>query len=234
MNTLHKSNEKISEMFDGIAPKYDLLNHLLSANLDKVWRKNAIRQIDDSENIRILDIATGTGDLALEAAKLKSGEIVGVDISERMLDIARKKVLERNTTCQIIFKIASAENLPFDAESFDYVMVAFGVRNFENLDKGLLEILRVLKPNGKVVILEFSKPDDSFFKSIYYFYFKHVLPFIGRLVSKSSFAYSYLPDSVNEFPYGNDFLLILQESGFKNTYLKKQTFGVATIYCGNK
>jgi len=234
MKTLQKSNKRISEMFNGIAPRYDLLNHLLSANLDKIWRKNTIRQIDRTNNIRILDVATGTGDLAIEAAKLKPEEIVGVDISEKMLEIAKKKVNERKLSVPVSFQIAPAENLSFEDGSFDFVTVAFGVRNFEDLQKGLEEMRRVLKPGGKVIILEFSKPGNFFLKSIYYFYFRNILPLIGRMVSKSSFAYTYLPDSVDDFPYGNDFLHKLNEAGFRNTKLIRQTFGIASIYYGYK
>jgi demethylmenaquinone methyltransferase / 2-methoxy-6-polyprenyl-1,4-benzoquinol methylase len=221
-------------MFDGIAHRYDLLNHLLSANFDKIWRKNAVSNIKPSTNIKILDIATGTGDLAIECAKLMPEKIVGIDISEKMLDVARKKVSIKKLSTPISFEIAAAENLPFPDSSFDYVTVAFGVRNFEDLNKGLSEMNRVLKIGGRAIILEFSKPDSTFFKSLYFFYFRNVLPFIGRIISQSSFAYTYLPDSVEDFPYGNDFLKSMQETRFTNTSYTKQTFGVAGIYCGDK
>jgi demethylmenaquinone methyltransferase/2-methoxy-6-polyprenyl-1,4-benzoquinol methylase len=217
MKTLQKSNTKISEMFNGIAPRYDLLNHLLSANLDKIWRKNTIKQIDRTDEIRILDVATGTGDLALEAVRLKPVEIVGIDISEKMLEIAKKKVSDRKISVPFSFQIAAAEDLPFEDEEFDFVTVAFGVRNFEDLQKGFSEMRRVLKQNGKLIILEFSKPDNSILKSIYYFYFKNILPLIGKIVSKSSFAYTYLPDSVDDFPYGKELLKKLNEAGFTGT-----------------
>ncbi len=231
---MQKSNKNISEMFNAIAHRYDLLNHLLSANLDKLWRKTAIKQIVPAANIKILDIATGTGDLAFEAVRINPSKIIGVDIAENMLEIARKKAEQRNLSSLISFQLAASENLPFDSEQFDYITVAFGVRNFEDLEKGLGEMLRVLKPGGKAIILEFSKPDNSFILTLYYFYFKRILPLVGKLVSKSSFAYTYLPNSVEEFPYGRSFLSIMENVGFTKTDYIKQTFGIASIYYGYK
>ncbi|QGY43103.1 bifunctional demethylmenaquinone methyltransferase/2-methoxy-6-polyprenyl-1,4-benzoquinol methylase UbiE [Maribellus comscasis] len=221
---------QVEEMFDNISPKYDLLNHLLSANIDKIWRKKAVNRLRSSNPNRIIDIATGTGDFAVEATKIKNSKVTGIDISEGMLEVGRKKIQKKNLTQRIEFIKADSENLPFSDNTFDAALVGFGVRNFENLEKGLREISRVLKPGGAFVVLEFSKPRKSPFKEIYYFYFTKILPALGKIVSKDNRAYTYLPESVNEFPDGDNFLMILNKVGFNDAKAFPQTFGIATIY----
>jgi demethylmenaquinone methyltransferase/2-methoxy-6-polyprenyl-1,4-benzoquinol methylase len=217
-------------MFDNISPKYDALNHILSVNIDKLWRKRTIRKLKPYAPKSVLDIATGTGDFAVAAAKLSNVKITGIDISAGMLNVARQKIRNKNLAERIEFHKADSENLPFNTDSFDAAIVGFGVRNFENLKKGLTEIKRVLKPGGVFFVLEFSKPVSTPFKQIYMFYFMRILPFIGRLISKDGSAYSYLPESVKEFPDGEDFLAILAEVGFVKNRCFRQTFGIASIY----
>ena len=226
--------DQVEEMFDNISPKYDLLNHLLSVNIDKVWRKNVIKKIKQFKPKSILDIATGTADFAIAASKIEDAEITGIDISEGMLSIGRKKIQKRDLTKRISLIKADSEDLPFDDNSFDAAIVAFGVRNFENLERGLSEIVRVLKPGGVFFILEFSKPEKTPFKQLYHIYFNRILPTVGRLISKDRNAYAYLPESVNEFPYGKKFTAVLAKVGLiKNTFYP-QTFGIATIYEAHK
>lgn len=225
---------QVEEMFDNISPKYDALNHILSVNIDKVWRKKTINKLKAHAPKKILDIATGTGDFAVAATKLGDVKITGIDISEGMLSVARKKIAKKNLSEQIVFQKADSEELPLETNSFDATIVGFGVRNFENLNKGLSEILRVIKPGGVFYVLEFSKPVSAPFKQIYMFYFMRILPFIGRLISKDSSAYSYLPESVNEFPDGDRFLTILADVGFVNNKCFRQTFGIASIYEAHK
>jgi len=226
--------EQVEEMFNNISPKYDLLNHLLSANIDKLWRKNAINMLKPHQSGLILDIATGTADFAIAATRIKGAKIVGIDISEGMLEVGRKKVEKKGLTNCIELIKADSENLPFENDKFDAAIVGFGVRNFETLKTGLSEIKRVLKPGGVFYILEFSKPLKTPYKQVYQFYFTNILPFIGRLVSKNSNAYTYLPESVNEFPDGDKFLTILAEVGFVDNKWFSQTFGIASIYEANK
>jgi len=226
--------EQVEEMFNNISPKYDLLNHLLSANIDKLWRKNAINMLKPHQPGLILDIATGTADFAIAATRIKGAKIVGIDISEGMLEVGRKKVEKKGLTNCIELIKADSENLPFENGKFDAAVVGFGVRNFETLKTGLSEIERVLKPGGVFYILEFSKPVKAPYKQVYQFYFTKILPFIGRLVSKNSNAYTYLPESVNEFPDGDKFLTILAEVGFVDNKWFSQTFGIASIYEANK
>lgn len=221
-------------MFDDISPKYDLLNHLLSANIDRLWRRKVIRMLEKRQPKTILDIATGTADFAIAASKIKDSMITGIDISEGMLEVGRKKVLKLGLSSKIELIKADSESLPFDTGCFDAAIVAFGVRNFENLRKGLTEIQRVLKPGGEFYILEFSKPAKFPIKQLYQFYFNKVLPFIGGLVSNNKKAYTYLPDSVNEFPDGLKFLSILADTGFVEMSHHEQTFGIATIYKARK
>ncbi|WP_346862904.1 bifunctional demethylmenaquinone methyltransferase/2-methoxy-6-polyprenyl-1,4-benzoquinol methylase UbiE [uncultured Draconibacterium sp.] len=225
---------QVEEMFDNISPKYDTLNHILSVNIDKLWRKKTIKKLKTHSPVQILDIATGTGDFALAASKIPGTQITGIDISEGMLSVARKKISKKNLKERIVFQKADSENLPFESETFDAAIVGFGVRNFENLEKGLAEIRRVIKPGGVFFVLEFSKPVSVPFKQIYMFYFMHILPFIGRMVSKDSSAYSYLPESVKEFPDGDNFLSILAKIGFVNNKCFRQTFGIASIYEAHK
>lgn len=225
---------QVEEMFDNISSKYDLLNHLLSVNIDKVWRKRAIKSLQGFNPLNILDIATGTGDFAIAATKIEGARVVGIDISEGMLKIAREKIKKKGLDNRITVHKADSENMFFDDQTFDAAIVGFGVRNFENLRKGLSEIFRVLKPGAVFYVLEFSKPVKSPFKQIYHFYFRSILPMIGRLVSRDQSAYTYLPESVNEFPDGDDFLAILAEVGFVESSDFPQTFGIATIYEAHK
>ncbi len=230
--------EQVAEMFDNISPKYDLLNHVLSGGIDILWRKRAIRELRKAlaPNLprRILDIATGTGDFALEALALKPEKIVGIDISEGMLSVGREKMQKRGVDQIIEMRLGDSEGLPLPDNDFDAVIVAFGVRNFENLLKGLTDMHRVTRPGGVCVVLEFSNPRQFPFKQLYGFYSRTILPLIGRMVSKDTSAYSYLPESVQAFPDGNDFLRIYEAAGFTNTKCIPLTFGVASIYIGHK
>jgi len=230
---LSKKNQ-VEEMFNQISPKYDLLNHLLSANIDKLWRRRVIKRLELFTHNQILDIATGTADFAIAASKLKDAKITGIDISEGMLNVGKKKIEKNKLETRITLLQADSENLPFPDNSFDAVIVGFGVRNFETLKTGLAEIFRVLKPGGVFFVLEFSRPRSAPFKQVYQYYFTQVLPFVGRLVSKSSNAYTYLPESVKEFPDGDDFLSILAEVNFTKSRFFSQTFGIATIYEAHK
>ncbi|WP_319269994.1 bifunctional demethylmenaquinone methyltransferase/2-methoxy-6-polyprenyl-1,4-benzoquinol methylase UbiE [uncultured Draconibacterium sp.] len=225
---------QVEEMFDNISPRYDLLNHLLSLNIDKIWRRKTINKLRPYQPKTILDIATGTGDFAIAALKLGDVNITGIDISEGMLNVGREKIKVKKLDKQIRFKRADSEDLPFNEGEFDAAIVGFGVRNFENLKKGLSEIQRVLKPGGVFFVLEFSKPVSFPFKQIYMFYFTRILPLIGRMVSKDSSAYTYLPESVNEFPDGDRFLAILADVGFVQNECYRQTFGIASIYKAHK
>ena len=226
--------KQVAEMFDSISGKYDFLNHFLSLGIDIRWRKKAVKMLRDLQPKHILDIATGTGDFAIEALKLNPDKIIGVDISEGMLNVGRKKMKKRGYSEIIDMQSGDSENLHFEDNKFDAVIVAFGVRNFENLEKGLSEMNRVLRPGGRAVILEFSKPTVFPFKQLYNFYFRWILPKIGKVVSKDNAAYTYLPESVNEFPYGDDFLRILEKTGYKNTKCKQLTLGISSIYVGEK
>ncbi|MGB3465021.1 MAG: bifunctional demethylmenaquinone methyltransferase/2-methoxy-6-polyprenyl-1,4-benzoquinol methylase UbiE [Cyclobacteriaceae bacterium] len=226
--------EQVAEMFDNISPKYDFLNHLLSLGIDKLWRRKAISYIKDDNPKHILDIATGTGDFAIEALRVNPDKVTGVDISVGMLEMGRKKMKKLKLDDRIELLEGDSEGLQFADNTFDAVIVAFGVRNFENLESGLSDMLRVLKKGGKVVVLEFSKPKSFPFKQLYNFYFNSILPKIGRLVSKDSSAYTYLPDSVKSFPDGNAFLNVLNKVGYNNTKCKKLTFGISSIYIGTK
>lgn len=234
MEQKNSKKQQVRSMFNNIAHRYDFLNHFLSAGIDYSWRRKAIRLIGKRRPQTILDVATGTGDLAIEAIKIKPQKIIGVDIAEDMLEFGRKKLKEKKLDYLIELETGDSENLRFDDESFDAVMVAFGVRNFENLEKGLAEMYRVLNPNGQVMILEFSKPHKFLIKQLYAFYFRFILPTIGRIISGDSAAYTYLPDSVSKFPDGDDFLRILKNTGFEKSTQVKLTFGIASIYHGIK
>ncbi len=226
--------EQVAEMFDNISPKYDLLNHVLSGGIDILWRKRAIRELKPFAPKTILDIATGTGDFALEALALKPQKIVGVDISEGMLAVGREKMKKRGVEHIIEMRSGDSEGLPFADNEFDAVIVSFGVRNFENLLKGLMDMYRVTRPGGVCVVLEFSNPRQFPFKQLYGFYSRTILPLIGRVVSKDASAYTYLPESVQAFPDGPDFLRIYEKAGFTKTQWIPLTFGVASIYIGQK
>lgn len=225
---------QVEEMFDRISYRYDLLNHLLSANIDKIWRRHAIRRLRSFHPQIILDVATGTGDFALAAARLRPEKITGIDLSEGMLAIGREKIKKKGLTGMIELRKADSEDLPFDDHSFDAVTVGFGVRNFEDTAKGLAEIFRVLRPGGVLIVLEFSKPRNRLFRWLYFFYFSRILPLLGRIVSKDHRAYTYLPESVREFPDGKAFLTLLGDAGFNACQQFPQTFGIATIYEAQK
>ncbi len=226
--------EQVRVMFNNIAGKYDFLNHFLSAGIDKVWRKKLVKMVAGSNPKQVLDVATGTADLAIELSSRCNAPITGVDIAQGMLDIGAKKLIRKGLNHQIRLQLADSESLPFNDRSFDAAMVAFGVRNFEDLDKGLSEMQRVLKPSGMIAVLEFSRPQAFPVKQLYNFYFKNILPGMGRLVSKDKGAYTYLPESVSAFPDGKDFLQHLQNCGFSNVAQQRLTVGIAPSYTGDK
>lgn len=225
---------QVTQMFDTISKNYDGLNRVISLGIDVKWRKKVVRIVSKSSPNTILDIATGTGDLAINLVKTGASTIVGLDISPGMLAIGKEKVTQKHLNEKIEMVIGDSENLPFENDAFDAITVAFGVRNFENLEKGLKEILRVLKPNGTFVVLETSVPTKFPFKQGYFFYSKYILPTIGRLFSKDKIAYNYLSESAAVFPFGEDFNNILRKTGFINVENKPQTFGVASIYVASK
>lgn len=221
-------------MFNNISNRYDFLNHTLSFGIDILWRKRAIKLLKPFAPQKILDIATGTGDFAIEAMSLNPEQITGVDISEGMLNVGRRKLIKKKLDQTITLELGDSENLRFEDNNFDAVIVAFGVRNFETLEKGLKEMFRVTKPGGHVVIIEFSKPQHFPVKHLYNFYFKAILPKIGKFVSKDNAAYEYLPESVAAFPDGNDFLSILKNVGYKKTKWIPLTTGISSIYWASK
>lgn len=225
--------QQVAAMFDKIAFRYDFLNRFLSAGIDVSWRKKAIRQLKDLQPQIILDVATGTGDVAVLANKiLHPQKITGIDISEGMLEIGRRKIGKLGLQNRIELMTGDSENISFADNSFDAITVAFGVRNFQNLEAGLTEMLRVLKPGGKLVVLEFSKPKNIFFKPLYNFYMNVIAPAVGKVFSRNKDAYRYLNDSVQKFPEGQHFLNIMSRSGFSSTYSRPLTLGICTIYCG--
>lgn len=226
--------EQVAKMFNNIAAKYDLLNHTLSMGIDILWRKKAVRILKKQQPKKILDIATGTADFAIENLGSGAHEVVGVDISAGMLAVGQQKIEKKQLDKKITLQLADSENLPFEDNTFDAITVGFGVRNFEHLEVGLAEMLRVLKPGGKCLVLEFSKPKRFPVKNIYNIYFKNILPGIGKYISKDKAAYTYLPESVNAFPDGKNFTDILDQLGYKNTNIIPLTFGIASIYEGSK
>ncbi len=227
--------EQVETMFDKIAPYYDFLNHLLTLNIDVLWRKRTIRSIADIAPKKILDIATGTGDLAIMAAKkLHPDEVVGLDLSAQMLAIGQEKINKKKLQNLITLTQGDSEKLPFKDNTFDAITVGFGVRNFEHLEVGLKEIYRVLKPGGKLAILEFSMPTAFPFKQGYHFYFKNILPLIGRITSKDPRAYTYLYESVQAFPDGEEFTGILEGINFKSSQCKPLTLGICSLYTATK
>lgn len=225
---------QVATMFDSIAGRYDFLNHFLSAGIDIYWRRKAIDLLVPLQPKLLLDIATGTGDFALEAVRLQPAKIMGIDISEGMLAVGREKVEQKKLSHLIELRKGDSENIEFPDNHFDAITVAFGVRNFENLSQGLSEMYRVLKPGGMAVVLEFSKPTGFPMKQGYSFYFKHILPRFGKLISKDGAAYTYLPESVQAFPDGQDFIRIFEAAGFKQTKWHSLTFGISSIYTGSK
>ncbi|MFC7347384.1 bifunctional demethylmenaquinone methyltransferase/2-methoxy-6-polyprenyl-1,4-benzoquinol methylase UbiE [Chryseobacterium zhengzhouense] len=232
-NTESSKKSQVEDMFDNIAPKYDLLNHVLSMKIDVLWRNKLVKWMNNDQPKETLDVATGTGDLAIAVEKGTGAKVVGLDLSQQMLNVGVIKIKKLNLDGKISMQKGDAENLPFEDNRFDAVSVAFGVRNFENLNKGLSELRRVVKENKSVYILEFSKV-EGFLGPFYMFYFKNILPAIGRLVSKDNRAYTYLPDSVNAFPFGEKMKQILLDTGFKKVEYKKLSLGIATIYKATK
>lgn len=226
--------EQVAQMFDNISGKYDFLNHFFSLGIDILWRKKAIRLLQKYRPKTILDVASGTADFAIEALALSPDKIIGVDISEGMLAVGESKIKAKNKQDIITLQVADSEKLPFESNTFDAVIVSFGVRNFDNLLAGLTDMHRVTQKGGVCLVLEFSRPKSFPMKQLFSFYFKNIMPTIGKLVSKDSSAYTYLPASVKVFPDGDDFLKIFQKAGFKNTKCIPLTFGISSIYIGEK
>ena len=226
--------DEVAEMFDNISKRYDFLNHFLSLGIDKIWRRKAVNELKEIMPKRILDLATGTGDFAIASLRLKPDEIVGMDISEGMLEVGRQKMQQRKFDNIISMKYGDSENLPFEDNYFDALTVGFGVRNYENLNKGLSEMLRVVRPGGKIVILEFSKPKRFPVKQYYAFHSKYIIPFFGKRISRDEKAYAYLPESVAAFPEGEAFENILKALGYQSVKSQLVSGGIATIYSGIK
>lgn len=235
MFRLSDKGEKIQQMFGAIAPRYDFLNRLLSFGIDRRWRTKAVRLLKYREGSRILDVATGTGDVALEIARRTPGSvrITGADFCREMVDLGAVKVAASPYAGRIDLKVAPCEDLPFANDTFDSITIAFGIRNVVDRKLGLAEMWRVLRPGGRMIILEFSTPRSQLFRQLYYFYFRRLLPVVGGLFSRYN-AYKYLPDSVLEFPSREDFSRMIAEAGFRNIHLHELTFGIATIYVGEK
>ena len=225
---------QVEKMFNNISKEYDLLNRVISFGIDISWRKKIVKILKTKNPTNILDIATGTGDLAIELTKTNAKKIIGLDISKGMLEVGIKKIKNKKLEQTIEMVIGDSEDLKYNDNFFDAITVSFGVRNFESLNSGLSEILRVLKPNGTLVVLETSNPTKFPFKQLYKFYSKFVLPQIGKAFSKDKFAYNYLSESSAEFPFGKKFNNILNKIGFINIVDYPQTFGVATIYVASK
>lgn len=226
--------EQVAEMFDNIAGNYDFLNHFLSIGIDIYWRKRLVKRLKKQAPKDILDVATGTGDLAIAMLKANPEKVVGIDISNGMLEVGRNKIKNKGLQDIITLQQADSENLPFEDHSFDAVTVSFGARNFENLEKGLSDMCRVLRPGGKLYILEFSQPTLFPFKQIYQFYFKYILPTVGKLISKDDAAYTYLPESVGAFPYGKKLNTIIEKCGYRNAKNHSLSLGIASIYTAEK
>ncbi|WPR72571.1 bifunctional demethylmenaquinone methyltransferase/2-methoxy-6-polyprenyl-1,4-benzoquinol methylase UbiE [Flavobacterium sp. NG2] len=233
-NSTLSKKEQVAKMFDTISGNYDNLNRVISFGIDVKWRKKVLKIVNNANPSTVLDIATGTGDLAILMAQTNAEKIIGLDISAGMLEVGEKKIEAKGLSKTIEMVLADSENIPFEDNFFDAITVAFGVRNFENLEKGLSEILRVLKPNGVFVILETSVPDKTPYKQGYNFYSKNILPLIGKLFSKDDVAYGYLSESASQFPYGEELNNILRKIGFIDVVAMPQTFGVATIYSASK
>lgn len=234
-NTDQTKKEEVREMFDNIAPKYDLLNHTLSMSIDRVWRRRVVGEVRRAKPGRILDVATGTGDLAIAMARrIRDVQVLGVDLSEQMLAVARRKIEARGLDGRIVLDRGDAERLAVADASVDVATVAFGVRNFGDLGAGLRELARTIKPGGKVVILEFSRPRNRVFRALYEFYSYKILPRIGGLVSRDKRAYEYLPASVGEFPAPEEFMAMMARAGFRNCRARSQSFGIAQIYIGKR
>ncbi len=230
-----EKKEQVASMFDSIAKRYDFLNRFLSLGIDQGWRKKAIAHLKDKKIKHLLDIATGTADMALMAYRLLQPEkITGIDISEGMMQYGRIKIENKGLSDKIQLSLGDSTVIPFEESMFDGAMVAFGVRNFANLEKGLAEIHRVLTPGSKILILEYSQPSSFWFKPIYTFYMKWITPSIGKIFSGNKEAYAYLNESVIAFPEGAAFLTILEQAGFKNVSQEKLSLGICSIYCASK
>jgi demethylmenaquinone methyltransferase/2-methoxy-6-polyprenyl-1,4-benzoquinol methylase len=232
--TADSKKQQVATMFNNIAGRYDAMNQLLSLGIHKLWRKKTINLLRSKKPKLILDVATGTADFAIEAIKINPEKVTGVDISTEMMKVGREKIAKLNLQTKIELLQGDSENLQFADNSFDAVTVGFGVRNFENLDAGIKNINRVLKPGGIIAVLEFSKPEIFPVKQLYQFYFKYICPLMGKLFSKDSRAYSYLHDSVDAFPYGKKFEEVLSRNGFTEIKTQKLSFGIASIYTATK
>lgn len=234
-NSQEAKGKQVERMFDSIAHSYDLLNHTLSLGIDKHWRKAAINSLRPFQPQRILDVATGTGDFAMLAAKeLKPQELLGIDLSEGMMEVGRKKIEEAQLGNVVHFQKEDCLHLSLDTDSYDAVMVAYGIRNFENLDQGLREMCRVLKPGGRLVIIELTSPNRFPMKQLFWLYSHVLMPSLGKLISKDSQAYAYLPATMEAFPQGEEMQQILQKAGFKEVKFKRFTFGLSTLYTASK
>jgi demethylmenaquinone methyltransferase/2-methoxy-6-polyprenyl-1,4-benzoquinol methylase len=233
-NTDRSKKEEVAEMFNNIAVKYDFLNHFLSLGIDHIWRYKAINELKLIKPKRILDLATGTGDFAIAALRLNPEQIIGMDISAGMLEVGKTKMRKKMYDNIIEMRLGDSENLPFEDNYFDALTVGFGVRNYENLEKGLSEMLRVVRPGGKLVILEFSKPKKFPIKQAFTFYSKYFIPFFGKRISKDEKAYAYLPESVAAFPEGKAFEAVLKKLNYQNVHSRLVSGGIATIYTGTK
>lgn len=234
-NTEQTKKEEVREMFDRIAPTYDMLNHTLSLNIDRLWRRRVVRLVRRFAPRRILDVATGTGDLAIAMARrIRGTQVLGVDLSEGMLDIARRKVAEAGLDGRVVLDTGDAERLSVSDSAVDVATVAFGVRNFGDLDAGLRDIARTLREGGRIVILEFSTPRNPLARTFYGFWNRRVLPRVGGMVSRDRKAYEYLPESIGEFPAPERFLEMMSRAGFRNCKARSQSFGIAHIYVGEK
>lgn len=233
-NSDKSKKEEVAEMFNNISSNYDFLNHFLSLGIDHLWRKKAITQLKNIKVSKVIDIATGTGDFAIASLKLNPDEVIGVDISSGMLEVGAKKMKNKGHDKTIKMILGDSENLAFEDNYFDALTVGFGVRNFENLEKGLEEMLRVIRPGGKAVILEFSKPKKFPIKQVFSFYSKYFIPFFGKRISKDEKAYAYLPESVKAFPEGAEFEVILKNLNYKDVQSFILSGGIATIYTGIK
>ena len=233
-NSEKSKKEEVAEMFNNISANYDFLNNFLSLGIDHLWRKKAIKQLKKLEVKKVIDIATGTGDFAIASLKLNPDEVIGVDISSGMLEVGSKKMKNKGYDKTIKMILGDSENLAFEDNYFDALTVGFGVRNFENLEKGLNEMLRVIRPGGKIVILEFSKPKKFHVKQVFSFYSKYFIPFFGKRISKDPQAYAYLPESVAAFPEGKEFENILKKLNYNSVQSIILSGGIATIYSGTK
>lgn len=233
-NTDQTKKEEVTRMFDNISARYDFLNHFLSLGIDHLWRRRAVKELVALKPQRILDLATGTGDFAISLLKLKPKQIIGMDISSGMLSVGKQKMISKKVEHIIDMQLGDSENMPFEDGFFDAITVGFGVRNFENLEKGLLEMLRVTREGGKIIILEFSKPKRFPIKQMFGFYSKIIIPFLGKRISKDEKAYAYLPESVAAFPEGKTMTDLLTNLGYQNVVSLPLSGGIATIYSGNK